>query len=75
MTKFAIFTVKHRSSPKLAVIVAYNPETGRQGKVLASEPIADSFSNDDLAAAATRLAPQATGYELILPIGVELKQA
>lgn len=72
MPKKAMFTVKHRSKPKLAVVVVYNEETGRHGKVLASEPIADNFSNDDLVNSARRLVPLAAGYEVILPVGVNL---
>lgn len=72
MSKNAMFTVKHRSTPKCAVVVAYNEATGRQGKVIASEPIKDNFSNADLIDAARRLVPKAEGYDVILPIGVDL---
>jgi len=72
MSKQAMFTVKYRSKPKLAVVVAYNSATGRQGKVIVSEPIADSFSSADLVSAARRLVPMAVGYEVILPLGVNL---
>lgn len=57
----------------LAAIVAYNTTTGRTGKVLASEPIADNFTVDDLDAAANRLVPQVSSHEVILPTGVKLK--
>ncbi len=68
----AMFTVKRRSTPKLAVVVAYDEVSQRQGKVLASEPICDNFSKAELEAAARRLVPQVSSHEVILPIGIEL---
>lgn len=68
----AMFKVKRRSKPMLAVIVAYNLATGRAGKVLASEEISDDFTNADLTAAAKRLVPQVASHDVILPIGVEV---
>lgn len=68
----AMFTVKRRSKPMQAVIVAYNEVTGRKGKVLASVSISEVFTNDDLVAAAKQLLPQVTSYDVILPIGVEV---
>ena len=56
----------------LAVVVAYDFTTGRAGKVIASEPISDGFTNDDLVAAARRLVPIAVDYEVVLPTGVNL---
>lgn len=68
-----MFTVKHRSVPKLAVVVAYNEVSGRKGRVLASEAIQSKFSIDDLTAAAKRLVPQVSShFEVILPIGIEI---
>ncbi len=67
-----MFTVKHRRKPKLAAVVAYNEVTGRQGKVLASEPIGDNFSAAQLEAAAKRLVPQVSSHDVILPTGIEL---
>ena len=67
-----MLTVKHRSKPKLAVVVAYNEISGRLGKVLASEPIGDHFSIDELVAAARRLVPQVSSHDVILPTGIEL---
>ncbi len=68
----AMLTVKHRSKPKLAVVVSYNETSGRLGKVLASEPIADNFSTDELEAAARRLVPKVSSHDVILPTGIEL---
>ncbi|MGT2457796.1 hypothetical protein ACU4GI_33380 [Cupriavidus basilensis] len=70
--KNAMFVVKRRQSPMLAAIVEYSEVSGRRGKVLVSEPIANDFTNDMLIAAARRLAPQVSGYQVILPVGVEL---
>jgi hypothetical protein len=56
----------------VAAIVDYNPETGRKGRVLVSEPIAEHFGNEDLIAAARRLVPQVPDRLVILPIGVDL---
>lgn len=70
--KHAMFVVKRRATPMLAVIVDYNPETGRKGRVLVSEPIRDNFSNADLTEAARRLVPQVPDRKVILPIGVDL---
>ena len=72
MTKKAVFTVKRRQKPMLAVVAVYNEESGRTGKVLASEPIRNNFSNADLIEAAKRLVPKAEGYEVVLPIGVDI---
>ncbi len=72
MSQLAMFIVKRRSNPMMATIVQYNPETGRKGKVLASEPIRSDFSNDDVVAAAKRLVPQVSSYKVILPMGVEI---
>ncbi|WP_155293096.1 hypothetical protein [Comamonas testosteroni] len=68
----AMFTIKRRTKPMQAVIVAYNEVTGRKGKVLASVSISEVFTNADLVAAAKQLLPQVTSYEVILPIGVEI---
>lgn len=68
----ALFTVKRRSTPMLAVVVAYNEVSERKGKVLASEPIRRDFSVADLEAAARRLAPQVSSHDVILPTGIEL---
>ncbi len=68
----AMFTVKRRSKPMLAVVVAYNEVSERKGKVLASEPIRSDFSVADLEAAARRLVPQVSSHVVILPIGIEL---
>jgi hypothetical protein len=68
----AIFTVKRRSTPVQAVVVAYNEVTERKGKVLASEPIRSNFSIADLEASARRLVPQVSTHEVILPTGIEL---
>ncbi|CAN7780819.1 hypothetical protein LJR296_007989 [Cupriavidus necator] len=70
--KKAMFVVKRRQSPMLAAIVEYSEVSGRRGKVLVSEPIANDFTNEMLIAAARRLVPQVTGYQVILPIGVDL---
>lgn len=70
--KTARFVVKRRRDPMLAVIVVYNPVTGREGKVLVSEPIRADFNNEDAQAAARRLAPQVPDYKVILPVGMEL---
>lgn len=71
--KKAMFTVKRRAKPMLAVVVAYNFVTGRAGKVIVSEPLRDGFTNEDLIAAARRLVPMAVGYEVVLPTGVEIE--
>ncbi len=68
----AMFTVKHRSKPKLAAVVVYNEMSGRQGRVLVSEPIVDNFSTVQLEAAAKRLVPQVSSHDVILPTGIEL---
>ena len=68
----AMFTVKRRSKPVLAVVVAYNEVSERTGKVLASEPIRNDFSHADLEAAARRLVPQVSSHDVILPTGIEL---
>lgn len=68
----AMFTVKRRSTPMLAVVVAYNEVSERKGKVLASEPIRSDFSYADLEAAARRLVPQVSSHDVILPTGIEL---
>lgn len=67
-----MFTVKRRSKPMLAVVVACNEVTERTGKVLASEPIRSDFSVADLEAAARRLVPQVSSHTVILPVGIEL---
>lgn len=72
MDKQAMFAVKRRAMPMVAVIVEYNGRTGRKGKVLASEPLKSDFSNEDLIAAARRMVPQVPGYEVVLPVGVDL---
>ncbi len=72
MKKKAMFLVKRRPLPMVAAIVDYNPETGRKGRVLVSEPIAEHFGNEDLIAAARRLVPQVPDRLVILPIGVDL---
>lgn len=72
VAKKAVFTVKRRQKPMLAVVATYSEISGRTGKVLASEPIRDNFSNADLIEAARRLVPKAEGYEVILPIGVNI---
>jgi hypothetical protein len=68
----AIFTVKRRSTPMLAVVVAYNEVTERKGKVLASEPIRSDFSIADLESSARRLVLEVSSYDVILPTGIEL---
>lgn len=68
----AMFTVKHRCKPKLAVVVAYNELSGRQGKILASEPISDVFTTAELKAPAKRLVSQVSSHDVILPTGLEL---
>ena len=68
----AVFTVKHRCMPKLAVAVACNEVSERTGKVLASELIRSDFSVADLEAAAGRLVPQVSSHDVILPTGIEL---
>jgi hypothetical protein len=68
----AMFTVKRRSSPMLAVVVAYNEVTEREGKVLVSEPIRSNFSIADLEASARRLVPQVSSHDVILPTGIQL---
>lgn len=68
----AMFTVKRRSTPMLAVVVSYNEISERKGKVLASEPIRSDFSNADLEAVARRLVPQVSSHDVILPTGIEL---
>jgi hypothetical protein len=68
----AMFTVKRRSTPMLAVVVAYNDVSGRKGKVLISESIRSDFSVADVVAAARRLVPQVSTHEVILPTGIEL---
>ncbi|AXW05296.1 hypothetical protein CJO82_05200 [Ralstonia solanacearum] len=70
--KNAMFLVKHRQSPKLAAIVEYSEASGRRGKVLVSEPIADDFTNETLIEVARRLVPQVSGYHVILPVRVDL---
>lgn len=72
MDKKAMLTVKRRAVPMIAAIVAYDARTGRKGKVLASEPIKSDFSNADLIAAARRLVPRVPGYDVLLPVGVDL---
>lgn len=67
-----MFTVKHRCSPKVAVVLAYNVASGRKGKVLASEPLPTSYSNADLQAAARRLVSLVPTHAVILPVGSEL---
>jgi hypothetical protein len=67
-----MFTVKRRSTPMLAVVVAYNEVSERKGKVLASEPIRSDFSVADVMAAARRLVPQVSTHDVILPSGIEL---
>ena len=67
-----MFTVKHRGTPKLAVVVAYNFESGRRGKVLASEPLPADFSQADLGSAAKRLVPQVSTHQVVLPMGIQL---
>lgn len=59
----AIFTVKRRASPMLAMVVAYNEVSGRNGNVLASEPINNNFSPAELEAAAKRLVPQVSTHD------------
>jgi hypothetical protein len=68
----AMFTVKRRCTPMLAVVVAFNEVSERKGKVLASEPIRNDFSVADLEAAARRLALQVSSHNVILPTGIEL---
>ena len=68
----AMFVVQHRTRPKVAVVVSYSETTGKRGKVLASEPIQDNFTNADLISAARRLVPQVPHHDVILPVGVDL---
>lgn len=70
--KKAMFTVKRRVNPMLAVIVEYNEATGRKGKILASEPIKSDFSNSDAEAAAPRLVLLVLDRDIILPTGISL---
>lgn len=72
LMKKAMFVVKRRCTPMLAAVDDYNESSGRQGRILASEPIKRDFTNTDLIAAARRLVPQVTDREVILPIGVDL---
>ena len=67
----AMFTVKRRSTPMMAVVVAYNEVSERKGKVLASEPIRSDFSYADLETAARRLVSQVSSHDVILPTGIE----
>ena len=68
----AMFTVKRRTTPVLAVVVAYNEISGRKGNVLASEPIRNDFSPAELEAAAKRLVPQVSSHDVILPTDIEI---
>lgn len=73
--KRAMFTIKRRTKPMLAAVVAYSETTGRLGRVIVSEPIRDEFTNEDLVEVARRLVPQAEGYVVALPVGVEIKDS
>lgn len=68
----AMLVIKRRQHPVLAAIVTYDLQTGRKGKVLASEPIAARFSNADLLEAARRLVDLVPTHDVILPTGVDL---
>lgn len=70
--KKAMLVIKRRCSPMLAAIVDYNESSGRQGRILVSEPIKSDFSNADLTVVARRLVPQVMDREVILPTGVDL---
>lgn len=70
--KKAMFVIKRRSTPMLAAIVDYNETTGRKGRTLVSEPIAENFTVADLVAAARRLVPQVKDRHVILPVGIDL---
>ena len=56
----------------LAVIVVYRESTGRTGKVLASEAIANDFTYAELTDAAKRLVAQVSSHDVILPTGIEV---
>ena len=72
MQKTAMFTVKRRAQPNLAAIVKYNADTGRAGRIIVSEPLPEHYSYQDMIDAARRLVPQAVGYDVVLPTGIEL---